>query len=65
VTRIPPRDPAKRRRYYGLLGRAAKAQSLAQKAKLLTLARGLMERADGKPLAQLAHLKKPRGPPGF
>ena len=40
--RIPPRDPALRRRYYGLLGKAAKTTSGAQRQHLRTLARALM-----------------------
>lgn len=42
---VPPRDKAKRRRYYGLLGRARNAPP-HQRQKLLQLARGLMERIE-------------------
>jgi hypothetical protein len=42
---VPPRDPAKRRRYYGLMGKAKTAPP-HQRAHLLQLARGLMTWAD-------------------
>ena len=39
----PPRDKARRRQYYALMGRAKKASSLAQRLYLLGRARALME----------------------
>lgn len=39
---VPPRDKAQRSRYYGLMGAAKKAPP-HQRAKLLQLARGLMQ----------------------
>jgi hypothetical protein len=48
-TFVPPRDPARRRRYYGLLGAARKAPP-HQKQKLLALARSLLEPAPGERL---------------
>lgn len=40
---VPPRDKAKARRYYGLMGKAKQASSLAQRLYLLQRARALME----------------------
>ena len=39
---VLPRDPALRRRYYGLMGKAKKASSPVQRQHLRTLARALM-----------------------
>jgi hypothetical protein len=47
--RVPPRDPKRRRRYFALLAKARTAPP-HQRAKLLAVARGLLERAEGQPL---------------
>lgn len=67
-TLVPPKDPARRRRYYGLLGKARKAESGPQRQHLLQLARGLMDRADGErldppPPAQGGRPRPRRRPP--
>jgi hypothetical protein len=49
---IPPRDPALRRRYYGLMGRAKQAASLPQRRYLLNRARALMEWVEAEPRSE-------------
>lgn len=66
--RVPPRDPARRRRYYGLLGRARAASSLAQRRALVARAEALMVwvEADGQAEAGMADQRsttpRPRPP---
>jgi hypothetical protein len=46
---VPPHEKALRRRYYGLMGRAKKAASLAQRLYLLNRARALMVWVEAEP----------------
>jgi hypothetical protein len=45
-----PTNPAARRRYFGLLGRARKARSAAQQRKLLALAASILSPVAGQGL---------------
>lgn len=57
---VPPRDPAAKRRYYGLMGKAKTAPP-HQRAHLLQLARGLMIWAAVEEVCEPAHLNRPGG----